>query len=308
MLDWIKFFPFASGNAPKPTEIRGPYFSRPRENKWYLGDSLFYFAAPRANPIFSISRRGRTVNSVLPGSANILTANLEPVYGGTSGAPPSFWDRRSFYYNIWYFVGPWFTGEQACLEATGLLLSAEERLSFADINLFHPRGFELAIADFLDYYYGYDRSGKKPHYRGPLNWRVLPISSSIQGVVCDIHSIGNGSKENPLLDRTVFFPVSPRQFIRINFNFGGTAIYQDEMRAPPLFKLCDSIIDSMRLQVGESTQAEWDKVKVTCPDMAITENFGELPWPLIKEKPSKKSKTLDITPSAEAPKAVPFRQ
>ncbi len=307
MLDLIKFFPFASGNAPKPTEIRGPYFSRPRKNKWFLGDSLFYFAAPWANPIFSISRRGRTVDAISPGSANILTANLERV-PGSSNAPRSAWDYHHFYNKNWYFVGPWFTGEQACLHASALLCSADERLSFANVNLFHPRGFESAISDFLDNFYGYTRSGKKPHYRGPLNWRVLPLSPSIQGVVCDIHCIGNSSKENPTLHRTVFLPVSPKRFIRIIFDFGGTAIYQDEMCAPPLFKLCDSIIDSMRLQVGKSTQAEWDKVKATCPDMSITETFGELPWPLIKEKPSKKPKPVDITPAAEAPRAVSFNQ
>lgn len=308
MLDWLKFFPYArGGETRKPTEIRGPYFPRLRPNKWFFGDSLFHFAAPWANPIFCLSGRGSTVDALSPGRANILTADLERLHGGFSNAPRSPWDRHLFYRNTWYFVGPWFTGYKASLDAFGVLVSADKRLSFAEANLFHPRVFESAIANYLDGFYGYDRSGKKPHYRGPLNWRVLPLSPSIQGVVCDIHHIGNSSKENPSLLRLVFFPITPNQFIRINFDFGDTAIYQDEMRATPLFKLCDSIIDSMHLDVGKATQAEWDKVKTICPDMTITETFGELPWPLIQEKPSKKTKTVDITPDTEAPIAVPFK-
>ena len=85
----------------------------------------------------------------------------------------------------------------------------------------------------------------------------------------------------------------------IDFNFGGTEIYRDEVCAKPLFKLCDSIINSFRLDVGAQTQAEWDKVKATCTDMSITETMGEFPWPLKKEKPTKNPKEVDITPSPE---------
>ncbi len=308
MLDWLRFFPFVWGDAPKASEIRGPYFPTPRENKWIFGDSLFYFSAPRANPVFGFSHRGSSVDALLPGSTNILAANdLERTHGSPS-APPSPWDCRLFYHNNWYFVGPWFSGEKACLTANGLLITAEESSSFAEVNLFHPRGFESAVASFLDYLYGYKKQGKKPHYRGPLNWRVLPISTSIQVVVCDVHCIGDATKDNPLLHRMAFFPVSQKQFIRVNFNFGDIEIYRDKMRAPPLFKLCDAIIDSMRLDVGKSTQAEWDKVKATCPDMSITETFGELPWPLTKPKASKKTKVVDITPNAEAPRSVRFKE
>ena len=94
----------------------------------------------------------------------------------------------------------------------------------------------------------------------------------------------------------------------IDISFGDVAIYRDKIKAAPLFQLCDSIIDSMRLEVGKDTQAEWNKVKATCPDMSITETFGEFPWPLFKEKAPKKHKLVDVTPDTGSPKPIPHNK
>ena len=295
MLDWLRFFPYARdrGDAPKATEIRGPYFRKPRPNQWRFGDCVLHFKAPWANPILGFDGNGRTVAGVSPKRGNILTADLQRIYGN-SDSPPSEWDFDRFYQNSWYFVGPWFTGNESCLEAHAILCSARKPSAFETLNLFHPRVFESAITDELDNTYGYSRSGKKPHFRGPFNWHVLPLSPTIQGVTCDIHFIANGSRDNPEIRRLIFIPITPNQFIRISFNFGGTN-FHDEMRFKPMLELCNSIIDSMHLEVGPATQAEWDKVKATCPDMSLTNSFAELPWPLYKEKPNKKPREIDIT-------------
>lgn len=297
MLDWLRFFPYARdrGDAPKATEIRGPYFRKPRPNRWHFGDCVLHFKAPWANPILGFDGNGRTVAGRSPGRRDILTADLQRVYGN-SDAPPSDWKFDLFYENSWYFVGPWFTGNEACLEGGGVLVSANKRSKFEELSLFHPKVFESAIASYLDHSCGYRRSGKKPHYRGPLNWRTLPLSSSIQGAVCDLHKINNGGEDNPELERLVFIPITTAQFILIYFNFGFHN-FHDEMRFKPMLNLCNSIIDSMHLEVGPATQAEWDKVKATCPDMSITETFAELPWPLFKERPTKKPREIDITQS-----------
>ena len=303
-LDWLRFFPYARdrGDAPKATEVRGPYLPKPRLNQWRFGDCVLHFKAPWANPILGFDGNGRTVDAILPKRKNILTADLHPVYG-SSDSPPCEWDLGVFYDNTWYFVGSWFTGEEACFQAGGLLISADKNSSFAEMNLFHPRAFESALANYLDNIFGYKRSGKKPDYRGPLNWQVLNLSSSIQAATCDIHFIANGGEGYYNLKRFIFFPISPKKIVRIDFDFGGTSVVHDEMRSKPMLALCNSIIDSMRLEVGPATQAEWDKVKTTCPDMAITDTFAELPWPLFKEKPNKKRKEIDITQNS-APRVL----
>lgn len=301
MFDWIKFFPFACRDDVKPAEVRGPYLTKPKTVKWRLGDSTLRFKAPRSNPVFGLDGRDWPVNAVSPKRKDIFkTIGPRPNAGHTDD-PVNRWHYHSFYSNTFFFIGPWFTGVQARLEHRAHILYPSINSAFFDKNLFHPRVFESAVASVLDCYYGYHQfnTKKRAFFRGPLNWRVLPISKSIQAIVCDIHAIGNGGKDNPHLYREIYIPVSATQILSIDLDFGGVNIYQDEVCSKPMFELCDSIIDSLQLEVGEQTQAEWDKVKATCPDMSITETFGELPWPLIKEKPAKKPKEVDITPKSE---------
>ena len=298
MLDWLKFFPYGSREQfarPNIQEIRGPYFAKPRGNKWRFDDSTFYFNAPWANPILGFNGMSRTVESLSPGRRNILNGLWERV-SGSAGKSPRIKGQWWFYAKDWYFVGPWFTGWEGCLKASSLLIDTRQD---AQPNLFHPRVFESTVADYLDYAFGYDRSAQNPSYRGPLNWYVKPLSSSIQAVVCDLHHIHNGGKDDPRVTRLVFFPVSAHQFVEISFYFVGLDIH-DEIRAKPIFALCDSIIDSMRLEVGQSTQAEWDKVKETCPDMSLSDTMGEFKWPLFEEEPNKDPKEKEILQKHEA--------
>ena len=305
MLDWLKFFPFVSTTRmfarPDIQEIRGPYFATPRKNKWIIGDSTFYFKAPWTNPILGLGGYGRTVTSINPGYRNIYTGCWERV-SGSAGKCPRVQDQWWFYAKDWYFVGPWFTGSKGCLTASALLIDTRQD---AQSNLFHPRVFESTVCDYLDYGYGYRRSGDKPDYRGPLNWHVKPLSSSIQALVCDIHEIHNGGVDHPDVTRFVYFPVSRYQFIRIRFYFVGLDIH-DEVRAKPIFALCNSIIDSMRLEVGKSTQAEWDKVQETCPGVSLSETMGEFKWPLFENEADNEPDEKDITPSGE-PNRVTFK-
>ncbi|GAB2189319.1 hypothetical protein MAH1_09270 [Sessilibacter sp. MAH1] len=303
-LDWLKFFPYAKGQSKRPvvTEIRGPYFSKPRQNKWFFGGSVFYFDAPWANPILGFDGDGRSVDAMHPGAKDIsVRSRFESNYRPDTRR--NQWYVVPFYRNTWYFVGAWFTGIEARLDATAAILTARKGSIFKESSLFHPRAFESAIANYLDDLYGYDRSGKRPYYRGPLHWQVLPLSDTIQGVVCDIHQIHNGSRENPEVRRLVLFPVSTDQFVCIKFNLTSVELYRNELRAKPMLALTDSIINSMRLQVGQKAQAEWDKVKATCDDMSITDTFGELTWPLFEEKKSRKKTEVDITP-IDTPKVI----
>lgn len=301
MLDWIRFFPYAARIDYNPSDVRGPYLSTPKNVRWRLGDSTLNFRAPRSNPIFSFSGLGRKVSRLSPGRKDILKTRWQYLYLGLSGVPENKWIYQHVYKNIWYLVGPWFSGEQAHLSISAVLITADESKQGEDgMSLFHPRVFEGAVANILDAGYGYDRNGtgKSAHYKGPLNWRVLPISSTVQGVVCDVHCIGNTSVDNPVLLRQVYFPVSSNQLIRIKFDFGGTKIYHDKVCTPRLFELCDSIINSLQLDVGKTMLAEWNKVKKSCPDMSITPTLGEFQWPLKVPKPSKKRHEKDITPAS----------
>ena len=304
MLDWLRFFPFASHKQfvqPNIEEIQGPYFSKLRDNTWRFGDTSFHFKAPWANPIFGFGGLGRSVESMTPGRQNIFTGRWQRVYG-SSGTSPRIKDQWWFYAKDWYFVGPWFSGRKGAITAGALLIDTQQG---DDLSVFHPKVFESTVCDSLDYGYGYDRSGQKPHYRAPLNWHLKPLSTSIQAIVCDLHEIHNGGIDNPEVIRSVYFPVSAHQFVEISFSFIGLDIH-DEVRAKPIFALCNSIIDSMRLEVGKSTQAEWDKVQETCPGVSLSETMGEFKWPLFENEADNEPDEKDITPSGE-PNRVTFK-
>lgn len=300
MFDWIKFFPLAMKCNYKPSEIRGPYFPKPLSNKWYFGDSVLHFKAPRSNSVFSFSGLGSALEKLTPGKRDILNAIGRRPNAGHWDDPVIRWNYHFFYSNDWFMVGPWFTGEQARLCARANVIYVSELSTFFDKNMFHPRVFESAIANILDCYYGHHNfnTKKKAHFRGPLNWRVLPISNSVQAVTCDIHCIGNGTVDDPEVYKQIFIPVSPSHIVCLDLEFCGADLKNDTVRAKPLLALCNSIIDSIHLEVGPETQAEWDKVKATCPDMSITETFGELQWPLAPEKPPKEKREMDITPQS----------
>ena len=296
MLGWLKFFPFAytQGAVRNATEIRGPYFSKPRLNKWIFGDVNFYFDAPWVNPVFGFGGDFWSVDAIKPGGRDILKIQyLERVYGRGPG-PVDAWIKERFYENTWYFVGQWFSGRKSRLTMRGILNTVADDSQFKGLSLFHPRVFESAIADYFDHSHGYKRSGKRPDCRAPLNWRLLPLSDSVQGVKFDLHYIANGGKDNPELVRVVAFPISSSQFVIIYFDMTALLLH-DEITTKPTMALCDSIIESMSLKVGKKTLSEWEKVKDNCPDMSLAETMGEYQWPLFEEKPSKKPKERDIT-------------
>ncbi len=296
MLDWLKFFPFvyAPDEVRKATEVRGPYFSKPRPNKWILGDVNFHFEAPWANPVFGFDGDARSVDAIKPGVRDILKIQyLERVYRSGPG-PLDAWTKGLFYENTWYFVGQWFSGQKSRLIMRGILNTVQDSSQFKGLSLFHPRVFESAIADYMDHSYGYQRYGKRADCRAPLNWEVLRLSESIQGVKFDFHHIANGGRDNPELVRVVVFPINSSQFVIVYFDMA-TLLLHDEVTTKPTIALCDSIIDSMRLNVGKKTLSEWEKVKDNCPDMSLSETMGEYQWPLFEEKSSKKSKEKEIS-------------
>lgn len=281
MLDWLRYFPLSLRTAGvEPVTPVGPYFSRLRKQQWVMGDNIFHLDIPWSNSVVGAeSYATKVLTPKSPDNFNILEHQWSSI--GLDNNTLRRWKHGHFFLREWLFVGPWFSGAQSQLFLSGSLIEQKNRDDFKGASFFHPRVFETVIADYLNSYYGHEKSGSKPSYRGPLNWKILPISSSIKAVCCDIHFIGNTSKDSPKLLRQIFFPITDNQFIRLHFDFGGTLVYQkDRLDAVNMFELTDSIIKSFSLDVGMHTQNSWDDVKIQCPDMSLSLEFGELKWPV----------------------------
>lgn len=294
MLDWLRYFPLAFRIDSGPVIPRGPYFPKLRVQRWVVGDSVFRFKAPWTHSIIGAERYRETARSRGPGGGNILDCRLRSE--SDSVMPNDRWQVGRFYEKWWFFSGPWFARSRATFKMYGEIIGQKKRSDYQGSSFFHPRVFESAISDYLNSYYGHERVRSKPLYRGPLNWKSLPISPSVYGASFDIHQI-DMSVENPRLTRHLIFPVSHDRIVSIVFDFGDVPIgnvsfAESKVDSAPLFNLNDSIVETFSLEVGPTMQAQWDEIKAQCPDMSLTDSFGELKWPI---KPEDVGKTKDTS-------------
>ncbi len=218
--------------------------------------------------------------------------------------PNNRWHYGHFFTRYWNFLPPWFTPGGSTLCMFGNIHGPGEQQDYQGSSFFHPRVFETAIADYLNSYYGFHKSYRKPHYRGPLNWRVLPLSDTIHAACFDIHDI-HLSRECPRLIRLILIPIAHDRFIEIKFHFFGTPISSDKIDTRPMFELMDAVIDTFSLEVGEHTLAQWQQVQAQCPDMSLTKDFAELQWPIKSEEVGK----AQASPETESPsESLPPKQ
>jgi hypothetical protein len=305
MLDWLRYFPLALGflQNHKYLTPKGPYFSKLRPQRWLLGDSAFAFKAPWANPIFGAQRYGRPLKSRKPDGEDICCTYTLQSYD-KDWMPLDRWQQALFFSRRWYFTGPWFSGMRSSLSMSATLLGQTRRDDFHNASFFHPRVFETAIADYLNSSYGLRKMGRKPRYRGPMNWRTLSISSSVRAVCFDLHKIEQ-SVENPALTRHIIFPISHNRFVDIEFHYGGMRLIDSSSDITPLLDLNEAIMNSFSLEVGPTMQAQWDEVKAYCPDMSLTTEFAELKWPIKPEDVGKVQDPAPVSPQPELLTASP---
>jgi len=172
MLNWLKFFPVVWKGVKNPTDVQGPKIPTHPNNAWHFNDSVLHFKAPKPNSVYNLTGKITPTCDFSPGAKNILSYQWETSHSSNSEKPLSNWDYYRFYESGWHFVSPWFSGLQASLYATSLLMKAKPHSRFFNMNQFHPRTFEAAIVDHMDNNFGYVKNGRNPHYRGPLNWCV----------------------------------------------------------------------------------------------------------------------------------------
>lgn len=292
MLNWLRYFPLALSfreNVRDYVVPHGPLFPQLREQQWYMGGSRFHFAAPWANAVYGFAPFYRHSSSYSSGKHNVLNYELRSV--NSDVMPNGRWQASLIYLRQWHFVGPWFSGDCGGLHMGAVLYGQPHLNDFKGTSFFHPRVFESAIADFLSSYFGHKKYGRKPYHRGPLNWKIISLSESIQAASFDIFS------ETGEIEKYIVFPVAHNRLIGISFS--GIAEDQRQYDQTPIIDLMQSIINSFRLEVGPDMQAQWEEVKAYCPDMSLTTEFGELKWPINPKDVGKPIDTSSATASNE---------
>lgn len=299
MFDWLRYFPLELGFRKSQVFVtpRGPNFAFTRTQHWVIGDSRFYLRAPASRSVFGFGRYGRGAASR---SAWFDLLEEFPRSDFGSFMPNERWQQLHFYTRQWNFVGPWFSGGKGFISMSARVIGQRERTDYRCASFFHPRVFETVVADFLSSFYGHDKYGKKARYRGPMNWLLLNISPSIQAANFEIHETDHGCD----ISRHVMFPVAHDRFIWVKFEYSGVSLLRSSFDTTPLLNLTQSIINSFRLEVGPTMQAQWDEVKATCPDMSLSPEFAELKWPI---KPEDVGKAQALAPEVEQARVLPAK-
>jgi len=150
-----------------------------------------------------------------------------------------------------------------------LVCSRIEEHSFEDVSFFHPKGFEYAITVFLNAMFGVARPQLKYKYGGPIDWKAMP----------SIFSLAVSFKIKP--DNTFLcFPVSKKHFVLFEFR---NSIVHEELHGDA-DRLIESIIESVKIELGKNTRTLIEEQKKSCPDWRITDDFPPLSWPIKPEE------------------------
>jgi hypothetical protein len=264
MINWLKYPPFELSFLDRgpDDDYNGPTFKQAKPIRLLAGGNVIRLRAPK--------------HSFFSSTPSIYVRNqdgMETSFGdGNKFAATDNWKECSLVVRRIEYRLPWFRGTKGSLSMSLAIVTRAPKKAFARTSFFHPRSFEFILSNYLNTQYGHEHDSKGvARYTAPINWQVhqqLPVFS----VSFDVE--GNNA------DFCYFFPISDTHFIRLNFFFyGGSDIkFKEEMKV-----LAKEIIQSVTLELGPQSQAQWDRVKAECPDMNLSESFAPLQWPIKPE-------------------------
>lgn len=275
MWDFIKYLPLECRRRHNYCTPAGPSISKVEKVKCNAGGNHLRFMAPPHSPT---SRVGYT--EIRPYSDRDELAELLHRYSDDVMSN-RYWEFRTVFSRCWAFWGPWMTGAKAQLFMSVSVVGRNEEHEYQGASFLHPSVFENVLVDYLNARYGHKGIDVGSPRRGPLDWKPfneMPVPA-VSFKVVEVSSDGRAVDPENL----IFIPVTPKHFLRICFTRKAYSL--DESGEPyfdtsPVDSLQESIVNSIQLELGPETQAEWNRVAADCPEMSLTERFAPLKWPI----------------------------
>ena len=277
MIDWIKYFPLEIRNIEKfkkQETPRGPSFNFATTKEFNIGGSQLCFKTPRHRPSQS------SYKSFNAGHRSDLLLHRYSEYSRDTMPDDSWLSMPAFSRNF-AFYGPWFIGPQYQL---GMYINIiTPRTPKEDVSFFHPRALENALANHLISLYGHEGSNTNRSSVAPINWtpnKSLPVPAVVYDIMPAPEN-NTGSRE-----QIFSFPVTNQHILKVILVHD---IYDQDMAlsieqlkdlfdVTPMEQLADDILKSFKLTLSPEIQAQYDRVKATCPDMSLVEEFAPLKW------------------------------
>lgn len=186
------------------------------------------------------------------------------------------------------FNGPWFTGT---LGRLGVFVGVVRQLNQApEISLFHPRAFELTIAELMKFCHGneFSRNNTVQDWFAPVDWLPLPRYPCI---AARFDALANSNVRRSERRRYLFLPLTDYYLLQVSLPITRVmplVTVNEELgddtdawiSEEPMKALADQILDS--LQVRLSPEAEQQQAKalerLSAGERGLVKEFPPLKW------------------------------
>lgn len=261
MINWLKYYPirFRFLDRDYDAEYQGPSFSQAKPITLLAGGNTIRLKVPKHKttydepPIYVKSQDG-------------MDTGFESYH---SSVATKNWEYSTLVFRCWDYLYAWFRGRSGMLSMHISIVTRAENKAFTNTSFFHPRSFEFILTNYLNTQFGHEHSLGVADYRAPVNWQVhqqLPVFSA--------------SFEVGGINKRLFyvFPITDTHFVELSFSLDNEDKLREEMKV-----VAKEIIQSVILELGAQSQAQWDRVKAECSDMQLSEHFAPLQWPIKPE-------------------------
>lgn len=190
------------------------------------------------------------------------------------------WQTTPVLVRRWAFWGPWLTGHKGDLHLSVSVVRRTDLRDYPNANFFHPKAFEYALGRYFTDVYGSRRTtDDEARWSGPINWKAqanLPIFSAI----CELEKHAPPYGKN-LNRHFLLFPVTPKHFVTVVLIVRINS--QDKNGYPsfdttPILNLRDSILDSVRLELGDKSREQIKAVEEDYGELRLSDTFEPLNW------------------------------
>lgn len=253
-------------NVDRPCVLSGPTLSRFCKYSLSLKGLNIIIRCPN-------QKTKLPVKAIYPNSNEYNSSRFfEKLIGTKDG-----WKNKLLSSLAWDFYGPLFGGELGTVIMSISVI--QSTVPNQDTSFFHPRAFELATADLLNYYFGDEFVKGHQCWLAPIEWTTL---KNYQAVAAKFTV--QPSNERPQKSIWMLTPISNSQFLSVRFNLSWNHVSLTSEHCRPkhdiskMEKLCHDIMDSLEITLSEQALAQQQDALKDLEDTSLVKEYPPLKW------------------------------
>lgn len=208
-----------------------------------------------------------------------LHNQLGPKFGDWESLPMNDqlypgWTSSIMMYVVWKFIGPWFTGQAAIVNASITLQKPRKANNTA--SFFHPVAFEQAVTQLKAFQLCPEKyTTSKYEYTAPVNWR--PLDLPVPAVYFETIPVDNSGYRH----EECWLAVNDDLLVNFSFRIdqaypGDNTEVDKKIDRQPMKDLVLQVVNSLNVSLSPELQTKIDSIKENNPNIAISETCAPL--------------------------------